>query len=46
MANKITLDVELKTTINKAQDLYNKIVQGKGFSGALGKEAQAKYKGN
>lgn len=46
MANKITLDVELKTTINKAQDLYKKIDQGKGFSGALGKEAQAKYKGN
>ena len=46
MANKIVLDVNLKSKIEKAQGIYNKIDQGKGFSGVAGKEAQAKFQGN
>lgn len=46
MANKIKLDVELNTSIKKAQDLYKAIESGSGFSGSTGKEAQAKFKGN
>ena len=45
-ANKIVLDVELKSKIQQAHGIYNKIDQGKGFSGSTGKEAQAKFQGN
>jgi hypothetical protein len=46
MDNKIVVDVELKSNIQKAGQINETLTKGNAYAGPGGKEAQTKFQGN